>query len=342
MEILVLGGTNFLGRHFVEAALARGNRVTLFHRGKSPNPFGDAVEVRLGDRDPQIGSGLGALESGQWDVVLDTSGYLPRHVRASADLLFGRVGHYYFVSSVSAYADLSAPGVDETAPLAVLSDPASEDVATDYGALKAACEAVVLDRYGKQALIVRPGLIVGPHDPTDRFPYWAARFGAPTLLGERGSVAVMPGPPGRAIQCIDARDIVLWIFLALQAQRGGAYNLTSPPGQWTMGSLAESGHKLSVKRGFDVSIHWVEDAELVAAGVAPWTGLPLWLPASDTTFQGLQSVDVTRALDSGLTIRPLLETITDTLEALITTPAGTRFQNVLPAALEEALAKPSS
>jgi 2'-hydroxyisoflavone reductase len=338
MDILILGGTRFLGRHFATAALARGHQVTLFNRGQSPNPFGAEVETRLGERDPERGPGLEALKQGRWDVVVDTSGYLPRHVLASTELLAGRVEHYVFISSVSAYADLTVRGIDENAPLAILSDPASEDIVAHYGALKARCEAAVVERFGKQALIVRPGLIVGPFDPTDRFPYWAARFGAPTLLGPRGPAAVLPGPPGRPIQCIDARDLALWILLALQAQRGGAYNLCSPPDLWTMGSLAEAGHKLSVTRGFDVSVRWAEDAVLEAQGVVPWTGLPLWIPLSDPQYLGLQAVDVTRALESGLTLRPLLETLTDTLESLITASPGNRFQEVLSGSAEDTLA----
>jgi 2'-hydroxyisoflavone reductase len=338
MNILVLGGTRFLGRHFVAETLARGHRLTLFTRGQSPNPFGTAVELRVGDRDPDVGAGLAALAAGQWDVALDTSGYLPRHVEASCALLDGRIGHYIFVSSVSAYADLSSPGVDEGAALAALPDPPSEDIALHYGGLKAACEAHVRARFGNKALIVRPGLIVGPHDPTDRFTYWAARFGAPTLLGARGARAVLPAPPGRTIQCIDARDVVAWLLQAIQAQRGGTYNLTSPAGRFTMGGLAEAGHELSVARGFDVTIAWVGEATLEARGVVPWSGLPLWIPDSDRVLRGMLAVDVTRALDTGLSIRPLLQTLTDTLEVLVSTPQGQRFTSVLTAELETELA----
>lgn len=337
MNILVLGGTRFLGRHFVGSALARGHRLTLFNRGQTLTPFGGEVELLIGERDPDLGLGLRALEVGQWDAVIDTSGYVPRHVAASARLLAGRVGHYVYISSVSAYADLSHPGIDETAPVAHLDDPLSEDTTAHYGALKAACEAVVLEVFGKQALVVRPGLIVGPNDPTDRFSYWVARFGAPTLLGERGNVALMPAPPGRTFQCIDARDIVLWLLLALQVQRGGLYNLASAPQQWTMGELAEAGHKLSVKRGFDVTIGWIEEPILEAEGVVPWTGLPLWIPSSNTAFSGLNAVDVTRALDTGLTIRPLLDTMTDTLEAMVVGHLGSRFSQVLSGELEATL-----
>lgn len=340
MDILILGGTRFLGRHFVEAALARGHRVTLFHRGTSANPFGLDVECRIGDRDPLLGDGLLGLKDGQWDVVLDTSGYIPRHVRASVDCLAGRVGRYVFISSVSAYADLSQQGLDETAATAVLTNPDSEDIAADYGALKAASEQIVLSAFGRAALVVRPGLIVGPHDPTDRFTYWAARFGAPTLLDARGSVAAMPAPPGRAIQLIDARDAVLWILFALQAQRGGVYNLCSPPERFTMGDLAEAGHKLSVTRGFDIAIHWVDDAHLLSAGVVPWTGLPLWIPASDPLYQGLAAVDVRRATETGLSIRPLAETLTDTLESLVVSTIGHRFADPLSGELEQRLVAP--
>ncbi len=337
MRILVLGGTVFLGRHFVEAALARGHEITLFNRGLTDNPFKDFVHSLVGERDPDKGAGLAALAQGQWDAVLDTSGFVPRHVAASCAALAGRTGHYIFVSSVSAYADLSVPGIEEHAPLATLADPASEDIQRDYGALKARCEQLVVQHFGKRALIVRPGLIIGPHDPTDRFAYWAARFGDPTLLGTRGNLVVMPAPADRPIQCIDARDIVGWLLQALQAHRNGTFNLTSPPGLWTMSDLAQCGHRLAARRGFDLSVRWLDDTHLLAHGVTPWTGLPLWIPLTDTQNHGLALIDVQRALDTGLTVRALQETLTDTVQWLIQTPRKDHWKMVLDGQLEESI-----
>ena len=180
MRLLVLGGTEFLGRALVEAALGRGDEVTTFTRGRTnPDLFPEA-DRRVGDRDGD----LAALEHGDWDAVVDTSGYVPRVVRASCELLAPRVRRYAFVSSISAYAHFGG-SLDEDSPLAALEDPHEEDVDRSYGALKAACEGVVRDAFGPRALIVRPGLIVGPHDPTGRFTYWARRL-------ERGGEILAP------------------------------------------------------------------------------------------------------------------------------------------------------
>ena len=188
MRLLLLGGTQFLGRHVVEIALARGHEVTVFTRGRRslPDELRNRVSALTGDRDPRVAPGLDALAQRKWDAVIDTSGYVPRVVDASAALLAPRIARYLFVSSISVYAKLDRPGLDESAPLAMLERPDSEDVPKDYGALKAACEAVVTRTFGPRATLVRPGLIVGPHDPTDRFAYWPARFVHPHLLGDRG------------------------------------------------------------------------------------------------------------------------------------------------------------
>ena len=216
MRLLVLGGTRFLGRHVVDAALARRCEVTIFTRGRTPVPWDDRVVRRAGNRDPGIAPGLDAIAQGAWDAVIDTSGYLPRCVGASARLLADRVAHGVFVSSLSVYADESHDGQNEDAPLATLADTASEDVAANYGGLKAACEREFSAGFGGRATIVRPGLIVGPHDSTDRFPYWVARFvlsrgtrlaraarrrpraaGAPAAVHRRARLGRMDAGPGR-------------------------------------------------------------------------------------------------------------------------------------------------
>ena len=225
MRLLVLGGTRFLGRHLVEAALARGHEVTLFNRGQTNPELFPGVERLTGDRD----GGLDALRGRRWDAVVDPSGYVARVVRQSCELLAGAAGAYAFISTASVYP-LYSEDKSEDGPLDRLADPASEDVRADYGALKAVCESVVTGAFGDRALIVRSGLIVGPHDPTGRFTYWAARLA-------RGGEVLGPGAPERRVQFIDARDQVAWILDMLEAGRGGPYNVTGPTTPLTFGEL---------------------------------------------------------------------------------------------------------
>ncbi len=333
MRLLVLGGTVFLGRHTVEAALARGHEVTIFTRGQHGNPWGAKVEQRLGNRDPRNDAGLASLERGAWDAVIDTSGYLPRCVRASAELLAQRAPFYLFVSSMSVYADASRPGVNEDAPLASLPDPATEAVAEHYGALKAACEAVVREVYGEPCALVRPGLIVGPHDPTDRFAYWPARFRAPDLLGDRPARAVVPAPASRPIQVIDARDLAGWMLDVVESGTRGVYNACSRAGQWTMGDLVDA---LGAGDA-GVTPAWLDDEMLIEHGVTPWTGLPLWLPLDDPEHRGFFAFDCERAHRAGLRSRPLVDTVDDTAAWLATRDAAGTFAHLLGADAERAL-----
>jgi len=312
MRFLVLGGTRFLGRHLVDAAVERGHTVTTFTRGQSPTHEHPAVLPLGGDRDPGTGTGLAALRSGEWDAVFDTSGYVPRIVGASCDLLAPRVRRYLFVSSLSAYADTSAPGVTEDAPRLLLDDPATEDVAQHYGALKAACEDRVVATYGARATIIRPGLIVGPHDPTDRFSYWVARFTQPQSLGERDDEAAVPAPPERPIQLIDARDLAQWMVTLAERDVAGTYNAISPPRHWTMGDLVEALANHGVRDGAPPSPAWIDLEVLKNAGIEPWTELPLWLPEDDPQFEGFFLADDARAKETGLVARPLAATIADT------------------------------
>jgi nucleoside-diphosphate-sugar epimerase len=340
MRLLVLGGTRFLGRHVVDGALARGHDVTIFTRGRTPSPWAHAVTRLEGDRDPAVAPGLVALSTGAWDAVIDTSGYLPRCVRASAAALAGRVARYLFVSSMSVYADASRPGQDETAPVAELDDPASEDVPAHYGALKAACEDVVRAAFGDRAFVVRPGLIVGPHDPTDRFAYWVARFRHPELLGERGTKAVVPAPPGRPVQFIDARDLAEWMLDLVAAGIAGTFNACSPPDLWTMGSLIDA---LSRHAGASASAPmpvWVDEATLIARGVEPWTELPLWIPEADPESTGFMEFDCAKAIAHGLAIRPLEATLDDTAAWLVTRDNTAAWRGTLSAAKERELLEP--
>jgi 2'-hydroxyisoflavone reductase len=333
MRILFLGGTRFLGRHAVDAALARGHAVTVFTRGRTPGHWGSAVTALTGDRDPAIPPGLDALREGRWDAVVDTCGYVPRVVGASAAMLRGRVGRYLFVSSISVYADGGGAGRDETAPVGKLDDPATEEVLKHYGPLKAACEEAVRAAFGDAAIIVRPGLIVGPHDSTDRFGYWVARFRHPALLGDRPDAAVVPAPPAAPIQIIDARDLAAWMIALLEANAEGTWNASSPAGHWNWQSLVDA---LRNDAGA-TRAEWIDEAVLLAHHVEPWTGLPLWIPSTFTDEAGFMAFDCRRAVAAGLRFRPLAETIDATAAWLAVRDNTGAWKAVLPAALERAI-----
>jgi nucleoside-diphosphate-sugar epimerase len=296
VKLLVLGGTKFLGRAVVEAALAGGHETTIFTRGRTNAELFPEVEHLRGDRD----GGLAALGGRTWDGVVDTSGYVPRVVRQSTELLRDAVARYVFVSSVSAYADPSRP-LSEASPLAELADPASEDVEADYGALKAACERVVEDVYGERGTSVRAGLIVGPHDPTDRFTYWPRR-----LAG--GGDVLAPGNADAPVQLVDARDLAGFLLRVAERGPGGVLNATGPAEPLTLRELLE---RTRAAIGSDARLVWTDGQRILDAGVGPWTELPLWLPGAE--YAGMLRADVSRALAAGLTFRPLEETARDTL-----------------------------
>src|SRR5581483_1135874 len=296
VRLLVLGGTKFLGRHAVDAALADGHEVSIFTRGETnPDLFPEAEHLR-GDRD----GNLDALAGRTWDGVVDTSGYVPRVVRRSAELLRDAVDRYVFVSSISVYADFSRP-VDESSAVAELEDPETEEVLEHYGALKAACERVVDDVYGERSARVRAGLIVGPHDPTDRFTYWPRRVAA-------GGEVLAPGSPDARVQLVDARDLARWLVQLALAGPGGVFNATGPADPLTFGELLE---RARTAIGSDASFTWTDEQRILDAGVQPWTELPLWLPG--TEYRGMARADIGRALAAGLRFRPLEETVVDTL-----------------------------
>jgi 2'-hydroxyisoflavone reductase len=272
MRLLVLGGTVFLGRHVIDAALAAGHDVTAFSRGRSGEPPPADVEWVRGDRD----GGLGALGGRSWDAIVDTSGYVPRVVEQSYAL---EHGHYTFVSSGNVYADVSRPGVNESAPL-------HDSAVDEYGPLKAACE-----RVARGALIVRSGLIAGAFDPTYRFTYWAER-----IASGRGFLA--PGPPDQPCQLIDACDEAEWIVRCAERGVTGPFNVTGEP--TTLGAVLGE------------SAVWVDGDWLIEQGVEEWTELPLWV--ADPAFAGFLALDVSKAVAAGLTFRPLEETIRSALE----------------------------
>ena len=334
MKILVLGGTRFLGRHLVDAALARDHAVTVFTRGVQPIPWPERVRHAVGNRDPRVAPGLLALAGGEWEAAIDLSGYVPRTVGASCAALADRVGHYTFVSSVSVYADVSRPGVDETAPVAKLDDPSSEDIPAHYGALKALCEDEVRAAFGGRAFVVRPGLIVGPHDPTDRFGYWVARFVSPELIGARGDSAVVPAPPDRFVQFIDARDLASWLLDMVEQKADGTFDACTPAGMWTMGTLVEHLVASGRAAGSRTRPQWVDDGTLQRHGVTPWTGLPLWIPASDAESAGFMHLPCARAVAHGLAFRPLAETIDHTAAWLRLRDNSAGWRNVLSAEKE--------
>ncbi|EHR70918.1 nucleoside-diphosphate-sugar epimerase [Burkholderiales bacterium JOSHI_001] len=300
MKILVVGGSRFVGHHFVQAALAQGHELTLFNRGQSgPAPAG--VEHRRGDRRVD----LSALKQGRWDAVVDTCGYLPAEVAALADLLHGRVGRYVFISSVSVYASAARPN-DEGCALGHIDDPDTTVVdGRTYGPLKALCEAQVQRRFGDLALVLRPGLVVGPQDPTHRFTHWPARLATAC----DGEAVLAPGRPSDPIQWIDVRDLAHFALLGLGTALAGPFNVASAPGSATMGELLATCAQAA---GVAPRLVWHDMAALQAQGLAPWTDLPLALP-DDDAHRGFMAHDTRKALAAGLRIRPLADTVADTL-----------------------------
>ena len=299
MKILILGGTMFVGRHLTEEALARGHEVTLFHRGQHGGDLFPQVETLNGDRD----GGLDVLKNRSWDVVLDTCGYVPRIVRQSAALLSQAVNRYVFISSISIYRDFAVQGIDEAYPGATMPDESVEEVNGEtYGPLKVLCERVVEEACPGRALIVRPGLIVGPHDKTGRFTYW------PRRVAEGGDV-LAPGRPDKRVQFIDARDLAGWTVRLIERAETGTFNAVSGDTTWTMGRVLDTCRAVS---GRDARFVWASDDFLLAQGLAPWTDLPLWLPDSPEWI-GADSISAARAVAAGLTFRSLTQTVSDTL-----------------------------
>ena len=278
MRLLVLGGTKFLGRHAVAHALELGHDVTTFTRGRTNPELFPEAEHLTGDRD----GGLDTLRGGSWDGVIDTSGYLPRVVRQSAELLRDCVERYVFVSSISVYAEPEE-------------EPDSEEITEHYGALKRACERVVDEVYGERSARIRAGLIVGPYDPTDRFTYWPRRLAA-------GGDVLVPGDPAQPVQLVDARDLAAWLVQLALHGPGGTFDATCP--RTTFGDMLER------LRGGSTLV-WVDAQRVLDAGVQPWMELPLWLPEEDWP---LMERDVSAAVAAGLTFRPLEETARDTYE----------------------------
>lgn len=294
MKILILGGTRFIGRHLVNSARAHGHDVALFNRGQTnPDLFRRLKTIR-GDRERDFGK-----ISGQWDAVIDTCGYLPRIVRLSAEALKDKVGRYIFISSVSVYASFSKMGINESHPLGKLQDETVEEITgATYGPLKALCEKTVQDIYGPNSLIIRPGLVVGPHDPTDRFTYWPLRIA-------QGGDVLTPDKPSAMTQFIDARDLADFIVRLADNNVSGVFNATGQP--LTLNTVFETCKRASQSKAV---FQWAPVEFLEKHNVQPWNDMPAWLPETGENA-GVAHVDISKALQAGLTFTPLAQTIQD-------------------------------
>lgn len=305
MKLLILGGPRFLGRALADAALARDHDLTFFNRGRTNPELYPNVERLTGDREGD----LGALRGRQWDAVVDTCGYVPHVVRASAEALADS-GLYCFVSSISVYADFSHP-MDEEGAVAQLGDLPIDELTPDfanYGPLKALCEAATEAVFGTRSLIVRPGLIVGPHDPTGRFTYWPHRVA-------RGGDVLAPAPPDRPTQFIDVRDLAEWMVDLCERGTAGTFNATNAGVPWK--ELLEACRAVS---GSDARFVWATDEFLVEHEVGEWMELPLWI--ADPAMSAADKAVIGRALGTGLRFRPLEDTIRGTLDEAETTDAA--------------------
>ncbi|MGC5035483.1 SDR family oxidoreductase [Streptomyces sp. DT190] len=299
MRLLMLGGTEFAGRAVVEAALARGWEVTVFHRGRHQAPPG--VRSLLGDRTAPGGLAALAGDTGAWDVVVDTWSAAPRAVRDTARLLRGRAGRYVYVSSCSVYAWAPPAGYDEDAPL--VRDASADAGQTDYARDKRGGELAVLDAFGAdRSVLVRAGLILGPYENIGRLPWWLGRTA-------RGGPVLAPGPRELPLQYVDVRDLAAWVLHAAEQSLSGPYNLVGPQGHATMGTLLEACARVT---GGGAELRWTAPEVIREAGIAPWTELPVWVPPGSDLYDALHSADVSRAVGSGLRCRPVEETVADT------------------------------
>ncbi|MHC4263275.1 MAG: NAD-dependent epimerase/dehydratase family protein [Planctomycetota bacterium] len=303
-SLLILGGTGFLGPHVVAAARARGWEVTLFNRGRSaPELFPD-IETLIGDRNPDRGAGLSALEGDRhWDYVVDTTSYVPRLTRVVTELLADRVERYALISTVSVYADFSEPGMDETAAVGRLDDPTDEELTgLTYGPLKALCEEAAEEVLPGRVAHVRPGLIVGPRDSTDRFTYWPVRI-------REGGRVLAPGSIDDPVQFIDARDLAEFTIGCLAGDRMGTFNATGPTYGLSIGGLVY-GCRAAVES--DARFQWISEEAMEGLELSGWSDLPVWTPPAGE-MAGMGAVSIRRAIEAGLHSRPLADTVRDTL-----------------------------
>lgn len=307
--ILILGGTGFLGPHVVDAALARGHAVTLFNRGKTRPHLYPNVEKLQGDRDGK----LEALKGRTWDAVVDTSAYVPRITKLSAELLAPSVKQYINISTISVYAKHDQPNADESAPLATIADPTNEDVKANYGALKALCEQAAEAALPGRVANIRPGLIIGPGDPTGRFTHW------PTRMAEGGEV-LCPGDGSTPVQYIDGRDLGAWIVKVIEDNTVGVFNALGPERKITMKEVLDA---CNVAGGNKASLTWVDAAFLDKQEVSAWGEMPMWFETRGE-MAGFGTMVNARAVKAGLAFRPILDTAKDTLAWLPTVPDDKR------------------
>jgi len=316
LKILILGGTGFTGPFQVRYALSRGHAVTVFNRGKThPGELPKAAEQLLGDRNGQ----LDALKGRKWDVVIDNPTTLPVWVRDAAQILKGNVDRYVFISTISVFADVSKPGTDENGPLAKYAgaDAMKETVATLrasnyglYGPLKVLSEKEAEQWFPGKALVIRPGLIVGPGDETDRFTYWPVRVA-------RGGEVLAPGDGNDPVQFIDARDLAEWTIRMVEQGNVGTYNATGPKQTLTMGKMLD-GIKQATKS--DARFTWAKAEFLAAQKVWAWSDMPVWIPAEGEHL-GFSRISNAKALGKGLTFRSIADTTQATLEWFRKQPA---------------------
>lgn len=302
MNLLIIGGGVFLGQAVLSAALEAGHTVTVFNRGLSRQWWPPGVKWIVGNRTED----LHLLMGQRWDTVIDTCGYRPQDVELSCAALFDSCDRYVFISSVSAYASFAHSPIREHDPLASAHNINRESVTSEnYGPLKAECERTVARVFGARCILVRPGLIVGPQDPTGRFSYWPWRIAA-------GGHLLAPGSAETPIQFIDARDLASWILRLAKQRASGAFNATGPNEGATFGELIDTCRWIS---GEEVEVEWVDERFLEREGVQPWVELPLWIPTHDPQTRGFHMVDTTRALATSLRTRPMAVTLNDILEA---------------------------
>ena len=325
LNILILGGTGFTGPHQVRYAVERGHHVTVFNRGRRETELPESVEHLQGDRNAP--DGLAALRGERrWDVVIDNPTTLPHWVRDAGTVLQDRTDQYIFISTISVYADTTRPGRDETTPLAEYqgADPLAETMESFrqrpgelYGALKAASEREAEKWFPGRTTVIRPGLIVGPRDESDRFTYWPVRIA-------RGGTVLAPGTADDPVQIIDARDLAQWTIRMAEQRATGIYNATGPRAEL---SIAEMLHGIRASQSGDnvVDFEWVPADFLAQHNVRPWGDMPVWVPPSPDNA-GFARVSIARALEKGLTFRPLAVTARDTLEWFRTLPAERQAQ----------------
>jgi 2'-hydroxyisoflavone reductase len=316
LRLLILGGTRFIGLHMTELALARGHSLTFFNRGRTNTDRFPEVERLRGDRNGNLKS----LAGREWDAVIDNSGYVPRQVRDAASLLEPKVARYVFISTISVY-ETFARANDESSSVGKLADETVETVdGATYGPLKALCETAAYSVFGeRRTSIIRPGLIVGPDDNTDRFTYWPAR-------AARGGRMIAPNDPRDPIQLIDARDLAAFTLRLIEDGTGGTFNALSPPGRFTIGEVVNesiSAATALARPSVAPQAEWVDTKTLDEQKITPWADMPVWAP-SEGDNAGFASTSADRALKAGLSIRSMRETVRDTLAWHLARPESER------------------